>query len=205
MESWTHRLAATAVVLMVPQIGFSGDTGLITKQSKHSVPVTIQRFEAAVNAKSANGWMVFTELDHAAAAEKYGLKLRPLTVIVFGNPKVGTPSMEKAPTLGIDVPLKALVWEDDQAKVWLTYNSSEYVQSYVYPRHGLSSNLDSVKASAVYSLISLSKPQSSIEISSPPTLSRESSVPGYDTFLHVSASRRTGLFLSRGLLALLTA
>lgn len=99
-----------------------------------------------MNAKSATGWMVFTRIDHAAAAEKSGLKLLPRTVVVFGNPKLGTPSMQKGPTLAIDVPLKALVWEDDQGKVWLTYNSAEYVQNYLYPRHGLPSNPEATKA-----------------------------------------------------------
>jgi len=143
---WVYRLAATAFLCLVPQLGFSADSGLITKESKHSVSETVQRFESAVNAKSANGWMVFTEIDHAAAAEKYGLKLLPRTVVVFGNPKLGTPGMQKAPTVAIDVPLKALVWEDDQGKVWLTYNSAEYLQNYVYPRHGLPSNPDAAKA-----------------------------------------------------------
>src|SRR5208282_786703 len=81
-----------------PQLGCSADSGLITKESKHSVSETVQRFESAVNAKSANGWMVFTEIYHAAAAEKYGLKLLPRTVVVFGNPKLGTPGMQKART-----------------------------------------------------------------------------------------------------------
>lgn len=111
------------------------DAGLITKPSGYSVQDTIERFEAAIKAK---GWMVFTELDHAAAAAKYGLELRPRTVVVFGNPKLGTGPMQKAPTLAIDVPLKALVWQDDDGKVWLTYNSGAYMASYVYPRHGLS-------------------------------------------------------------------
>jgi uncharacterized protein (DUF302 family) len=86
-----------------------------------------------------DGWF-FTELDHAAAAEKNGLKLLARTVIVFGNPRLGTPAMQKAATLAIDVPPKALVWQDDQEKVWLSYNSGEYLQNYVYPRHGLPSN-----------------------------------------------------------------
>ena len=55
---------------------------------------------------------------------------------MYGNPKIGTASMQKAPTVAIDVPLKALVWEDDQGKAWLTYNSGEYIQDYVYPRNG---------------------------------------------------------------------
>jgi uncharacterized protein (DUF302 family) len=100
----------------------------------------MERFEAAIRAKSDEGWMVFTELDHAAAAAKNGLTLPPRTVVVFGNPRGGTPNMQKAPTLAIDVPPKALVWQDDQGKVWLTFNSGEYLQNYVYPRHGLPSN-----------------------------------------------------------------
>jgi uncharacterized protein (DUF302 family) len=148
MATWIKQTAFTAVLLSAVQPAFSSDTGLITKQSNHTVADTIEKFEAAVNTKSANGWMVFTELDHAAAAEENGLKLRPRTVIVFGNPKLGTPSMAKQPTVAIDVPLKALVWEDDQGKVWLTYNSSNYLQNYVYPRHGLRSNSDAAKAAA---------------------------------------------------------
>ena len=81
--------------------------------------------------------MVFTEIDNSAAARKFGLKMLPRTVIVFGNPKLGTPVMVKTPTLAIDVPPKALVWEDDQGKVWLTYNSAEYLGNVIYARHGL--------------------------------------------------------------------
>jgi len=143
---WVYRIGAAAFLCLAPQLVFSADSGLITKQSKHSVSETVQRFESAVNAKSANGWMVFTEIDHAAAAEKAGLKLLPRTVVVFGNPKVGTAGLQKAPTVAIDVPLKALIWEDDQGKVWLTYNSAEYLQNYVYPRHGLPSNPNAAKA-----------------------------------------------------------
>ena len=78
------------MLLFTVQAASSSDTGFITKQSNHTVADTIEKFEAAVNAKSANGWMVFTELDHAAAAEENELKLRPRTLIVFGNPKLGT-------------------------------------------------------------------------------------------------------------------
>jgi len=128
-------IIAIGLSLVLPVSG--GDTGLITKPSKYSVPDTIERFEVAVKAK---GWIVFTELDHAAAATKVGLQLRPRTVVVFGNPKLGTGPMQKAPTLAIDNPLKALVWQDDQDKVWLTYNSAEYQVAYIYPRHGLTGN-----------------------------------------------------------------
>ena len=99
-----NLVAVTAFVCLAPQLSYAADSGLITKESKHSVSETAQRFETAVNDRSANGWMVFTEIDHAAAAEKNGLKLRPRTVIVYGNPKIGTASMQKAPTVAIDVP-----------------------------------------------------------------------------------------------------
>ena len=127
-------LGLAIVLVSAPQTSLPAESGLITKPSKYSVQETIRRFEAAVTAK---GWVVFTELDHAAAAAKFGLELRPRTVVVFGNPKIGTPAMQKAPTLAIDVPAKALVWQDDQGKVWLTYNSAEYLGGYIYPRHGL--------------------------------------------------------------------
>jgi uncharacterized protein (DUF302 family) len=117
-----------------PQLASATDPGLTTKPSKYSVPDTIERFEVAVKAK---GWHVFTRLDHAAAAAKVGLQLQPRTVVVFGNPKLGTGPMQKAPALAIDNPPKALVWQDDQGKVWLTYNTADYIAQHVYPRHGL--------------------------------------------------------------------
>jgi uncharacterized protein (DUF302 family) len=120
----------------------SAASGLITKPSKYSVQETIERFETAIKAQ---GWVVFTELDHAAAAAQAGLALHPRTVIVFGYPKVGTLLMQQAPTLAIDVPLKALVWQDEQGQVWLTYNSSEYMRSVIYPRHGLTISADALK------------------------------------------------------------
>ena len=139
---------ATAIVsAFLTHSGFAADSGLITMPSKYSVAETIQRFEAAIREKSDQGWMVFTELDHAAAAEKNGLKLLARTVIVFGNPRLGTPTMQKTPTIAIDVPPKALVWQDEQGKVWLTFNSGEYLlQDYVYPRHGLPANPAAAKA-----------------------------------------------------------
>lgn len=115
----------------------AADNGLITKPSKYSVNETIEKFEAAVKAKSAGGWTVFTRIDHAAAAKSAGLEMRPRTVIIFGNPKGGTPQMTKSATLAIDLPMKALVWQDDQDKVWLAYNSSDYGAQVISPRHGL--------------------------------------------------------------------
>ena len=131
------KLALSLFLFAFANSAFAGDNGLITVQSHYSVKETIARFEKAVRAKESLGFMVFTEIDHAAAARKFGLKMLPRTVIVFGNPKLGTPVMVKTPTLAIDVPPKALVWEDDQGKVWLTYNSAEYLGNVIYARHGL--------------------------------------------------------------------
>lgn len=124
--------------------------GLITWQSKYSVDETIVKFEAAIRAKADAGWGVFTRIDHAAAARKAGLDMRPRTVIVFGNPKGGTPAMTKSATLAIDLPMKALVWQDDQDKVWLSYNTSEYGSSYVFPRHGLSVSDEATKKTETF-------------------------------------------------------
>lgn len=109
--------------------------GLVTRRSSRTVAETIQRFEAAVRDK---GWVVFTRIDHAAAAERAGQPLRPRTVVVFGNPSTGTAPMRRAATLAIDLPLRALVWEDDAGAVWLTHTSGEHMARAVYPRHGLS-------------------------------------------------------------------
>ena len=112
--------------------------GLITKPSRYSVTDTVGRFETAVKAREAAGFVVFTEIDHAAAAKKFGLDMRPRKVLVFGNPKLGTPAMvKKTPLLAIDVPPKALVWEDDEGKVWLSYNSADYLYKTIYARHGV--------------------------------------------------------------------
>ena len=116
------------------------NNGLITKQSRYSAKETIARFEEAVKAKEANGYMVFPEIDHAAAAKKFGIDMLARTVIVFGNPQRSTAILIKTPTLAIDVPAKALVWQDEQGRVWLTYNSAEYLGDTIYPRHGLPSS-----------------------------------------------------------------
>ncbi len=121
------------------------DGGLITKASRYSVQETIERFETAIKSKVAAGWVIFSRIDHAAAAGEAGLEMRPRTVILFGNPKAGTPRMTKSATLAIDLPMKALVWQDDQDKVWLTYNSSPYSATEIYPRHGLSVPDDAAK------------------------------------------------------------
>ncbi len=71
---------------------------------------------------------IFATVDHSGEAEKVGLQMRPTKLVIFGNPKAGTPLMQAAPTLAIDLPLKALVWEDTEGKVWLSYNDPAYLQ-----------------------------------------------------------------------------
>ena len=138
MTAMKHTVTGVALLLVAfANPTLAADHGLITEQSRYSVRETVARFEAAVKEKESLGFMVFTEIDHAAAAKKFGLEMRPRTVIVFGNPKLGTPVMVNTPTLAIDVPPKALVWEDDQGKVWLSYNSAEYLGNIIYARHGL--------------------------------------------------------------------
>ena len=133
----TIVLAMSSCVMALSAARAQADNGLITKASKHSVKDTTEKFESAIKAKAAGGWVVFTKIDHAAAAKEAGLEMRPRTLILFGNPKGGTPPMTKSATLGIDLPMKALVWQDDQDKVWLSYNSSEYGAKVIFPRHGL--------------------------------------------------------------------
>jgi uncharacterized protein (DUF302 family) len=135
MPSRSSIIAGTLLVILSPQAFAEG--GLVTKPSKYTVQETIDKFETAIKSKAPSGWVIFSRIDHAAAAKDAGLEMRPRTLIIFGNPKAGTPPMTKSATLAIDLPMKALVWQDDQDEVWLTYNSSEYSAKQIYPRHGL--------------------------------------------------------------------
>ncbi len=105
------------------------DNGIIDVVSHYSVPETLARLQSILQEK---GIAVFALIDHSGEAEKAGLKMRPTQLLIFGSPKGGTPLMVAAPRLAIDLPLKALAWEDDQGKIWLSYNSPEYLQR----RHG---------------------------------------------------------------------
>ena len=98
--------------------------GLIAVKSPYSTKETMDRFEAVVKERGLN---VFARIDHAAGAAKVGKSLRPTEVLIFGNPQGGTPFMECAQTVGIDLPLKALVWQDASSQVWLGYNDPTYL------------------------------------------------------------------------------
>jgi len=110
------------------------DNGLVHLKSPYSVPNTLKRLESVLQAKNL---MVFARVDHSGEAEKVGLTMRPTQLIVFGSPKAGTPLMVASPTLAIDLPLKALAWEDENGQVWLSYNSPDYLQR----RHGIPDEL----------------------------------------------------------------
>jgi uncharacterized protein (DUF302 family) len=119
-------VTALTAVLATPQRRDSMDIGegIIRKASPRSVPETIDRLEAILKAK---GVWVFARIDHSRGAEKVGLTMPPSTVLIFGNPNVGTPVMLVAPTAAIDLPLKVLAWEDSAGKVWLGYNDPKYL------------------------------------------------------------------------------
>ncbi len=101
------------------------DNGIISKPSKYSVAETIDRLEAVFKAK---GIKVFARIDQKAEAENVGLTLLPTQLLIFGNPKAGTPLMVAAPLSAIDLPLKALAWEDGEGSVWLSYNAPSYLK-----------------------------------------------------------------------------
>jgi uncharacterized protein (DUF302 family) len=106
------------------------DNGIIDIPSNHSVDETVAKLMGILQTK---GVTLFALVDHSGEAEKVGIKMRPTKLLIFGNPKAGTPVMLAAPTTAIDLPLKILIWEDAQGKVWVTYNSSAYLQE----RHGV--------------------------------------------------------------------
>jgi uncharacterized protein (DUF302 family)/uncharacterized membrane protein YidH (DUF202 family) len=110
------------------------NNGIIDKPSNHSVEETVKVFEGILQAK---GVTLFTLVDHSGEAQKVGMKMRPTQLLIFGSPKAGTPVMTAAPSSAIDLPLKVLVWQDGENKVWISYNSPEYLQK----RHGFPKEL----------------------------------------------------------------
>jgi uncharacterized protein (DUF302 family) len=105
-------------------------TGIITKPSLHSVDETVAKLTGVLHTK---GIALFALVDHSGEATKVGMSMPPTKLLIFGDPKAGTPLMLAAPTIAIDLPLKILVWQDAQGKVWLSYNSATYLQR----RHGV--------------------------------------------------------------------
>ena len=106
------------------------DNGIVNKPSKHSVDDTLGKLQNILEAK---GIAVFALIDHSGEAAKVGMKMRPTKLLIFGNPKGGTPLMLAAPSIAIYLPVKILIWQDDLDKVWVSYNTPEYLAE----RHGL--------------------------------------------------------------------
>jgi uncharacterized protein (DUF302 family) len=116
-------------IFLIVTTATAGD-GLISVNSSHDVKVTADRLENILKQK---GMTVFIRINHSAGAQTVGKKLRPTELVVFGNPKVGTPLMQCSQSVAIDLPQKALIWQDDNGQVWLTYNDPNYLSR----RHGL--------------------------------------------------------------------
>jgi uncharacterized protein (DUF302 family)/uncharacterized membrane protein YidH (DUF202 family) len=112
----------------------AADKGITNVASNHSVEQTVEKLKSELQAK---GVTLFALVDHSGEAEKAGLKMPPTKLLIFGNPKGGTPVMLAVPSIALDLPLKILVWEDAQGKTWLSYNSVEYLQE----RHGVPQEL----------------------------------------------------------------
>jgi len=113
--------------------------GMTLVASRFGPAETADRLVAAVTSR---GMTVIARVDHAAAAARVGLELRPTEVVIFGNPRAGTPLMQTTQTIGIDLPLKALIWQDAEARTWLAYNDPHWLAQ----RHGLVSTGDAVVA-----------------------------------------------------------
>lgn len=136
-------LAMAAYLLSIREPSKQGKTmnpalqsghGIITVDSSHSVDETVQKLEALLDAR---GIKLFTLIDHSGEAQRAGLEMRPTRLLIFGNPKAGTPLMIASPTIAIDLPLKLLVWEDGSGKTRISYNDPAYLQQ----RYGLPQEL----------------------------------------------------------------
>ncbi|MFQ5994658.1 MAG: DUF302 domain-containing protein [Acidiferrobacterales bacterium] len=113
-------------VAVACQAQFASADGLIMTRSTHSVAQTLDRLEASLRAK---GMKVFARIDHSAGAKSVGTALRPTQLLIFGNPKIGSQLMTSQQSVAIDLPMKALAWEDVDGKVWLAYNDPGYLSA----------------------------------------------------------------------------
>lgn len=120
-----HPLITATLLLAMTGLVYA-DAGLVSVESTHDVPTTTDKLVGALEAK---GIKVFARIDHSAGADSIGDTLPPTQLVIFGSPKMGTPLMKCAPSVGIDLPLKALIWQDADQKVWLTYNAPSYLDS----------------------------------------------------------------------------
>jgi uncharacterized protein (DUF302 family) len=125
---------AVSIFLASEALAVQKEEGIVKIPSHHSVDETVAKLEAILKSK---GVTLFALIDHSGEAEKVGLKMPPTKLLIFGNPKGGTPLMLAAPSAAIDLPLKILVADDSAGKVWISYNSPDYLKG----RHGFPDNL----------------------------------------------------------------
>ena len=125
-----RKIIMVCIFVLVSTWPASAKSSLINVRSAHDVKTTADRLETVLKAK---GMTVFLRINHAEGARKVGKQLRPTELVIFGNPKVGAPLMQCGQTIGIDLPQKALIWQDDSGQVWLTYNDPRYLAK----RHGI--------------------------------------------------------------------
>jgi uncharacterized protein (DUF302 family) len=121
------------------------ENGIVTIPSHHSVDKSVEKLEGILQAK---GVKLFAVVDHSGEAEKAGMQMRPTKLLIFGNPKAGTPLMIASPRVAIDLPLKVLVWEDAEDQVWLSYNAPSYLQARHHLPEELLQNIAVVEALA---------------------------------------------------------
>ena len=123
------------------------DNGIISIRSRNSVDQTVSKLNAILGEK---GIQVFTWIDHSGEAEKVGIRMPPTRLVIFGNPKAGTPLMLASPSVAIDLPLKILVAEDAEGKVWVSYNSPRYLAQRHHLPDDLLRNIAAVEAVAKF-------------------------------------------------------
>ena len=135
MKHWRPTLLFAVSVLFASEaLAVQKEEGIVKIPSHHSVDETVDKLKTILQSK---GVTLFALIDHSGEAERVGLKMPPTKLLIFGNPKGGTPLMLAAPSVAIDLPLKILVAEDSQGKVWISYNSAESLKE----RHGLPQDL----------------------------------------------------------------
>lgn len=127
----TKAILAALSILSFAAIPVAAADGVINVHSTFSVKETADRMESILNEK---GMIIFNRIKHSEGAGKVGVELRKTELIIFGNPKVGSPLMKCQQSVAIDLPQKALIWEDDKAEVWISYNDPRYLQK----RHNIS-------------------------------------------------------------------
>ena len=120
-----YLLYTLMAVFLCTSVAYA-DNGIISIRSAHDVKTTGDRLENKLREK---GMTVFIRINHAEGAQKVGIRLRPTELIIFGNPKIGTPLMQCGQSVAIDLPQKALIWQDETGQVWLSYNDPKYLAS----------------------------------------------------------------------------